>query len=498
MKYLLILIFLIVWSISDVFSLTGENIEEVESSICSNMYEIRGEEKVQVSSTHEYKVYQRFDDIPAFTWVINYTLLRDNLRVEEVTDTKYLRNFKAVWDLKLEAILSSMPVCDGKLVKNIRVYSTSIIYLWEDVPEIETGMKDVFEKNSVLFLNIPEKDILKDELREELSKNIASSDILIIGSSDLLATFTEIAKIQKWKSIDFSTKKIYIRSDYSRQFLSKILASSLSQIWAKKAFLITKEGFYWLITRLSSGIQITDSSLWEELSYEKNRFVFSLWAFLQYLSYSGFSYSLIAFLLVLTTIVLILNIMKQIVWLNVFGIYYPILFAIVLSILWPSSLTFIAIWFLSIILVNLFTRKVHLLINAKRALLISLYIVLFFFLIGIDNFFELQIINYSLFNNNLIIFPIFIAVILADKIFQDDIQFGTRVGFIDLFQYVIITGGIYFLLQNKELQYFLVSYPDSIIAVVILNILVGRYMWLQLLEYFRFSPLLRKSHDQEE
>jgi dihydrofolate reductase len=58
-------------------------------------------------------------------------------------------------------------------------------------------MKDVFEKNSVLFLNIPEKDILKDELREELSKNIASSDILIIGSSDLLATFTEIAKIQK-------------------------------------------------------------------------------------------------------------------------------------------------------------------------------------------------------------------------------------------------------------------------------------------------------------
>ena len=165
MKYLLILIFLIVWSISDVFSLTGENIEEVESSICSNMYEIR-------------------------------------LRVEEVTDTKYLRNFKAVWDLKLEAILSSMPVCDGKLVKNIRVYSTSIIYLWEDVPEIETGMKDVFEKNSVLFLNIPEKDILKDELREELSKNIASSDILIIGSSDLLATFTEIAKIQKSKAIE--------------------------------------------------------------------------------------------------------------------------------------------------------------------------------------------------------------------------------------------------------------------------------------------------------
>jgi hypothetical protein len=65
-------------------------------------------------------------------------------------------------------------------------------------------------------------------------------------------------------------------------------------------------------------------------------------------------------------------------------------------------------------------------------------------------------------------------------------------------QYGIITLIIYQLIEYKTLQYFLISYPDVIILVVFLNILVGRYMWLQLFEYFRFSPLLRKLNEEEE
>jgi hypothetical protein len=107
---------------------------------------------------------------------------------------------------------------------------------------------------------------------------------------------------------------------------------------------------------------------------------------------------------------------------NVFGIYYPILFAITVALLGISAFIFIAIAFISIIVVNLFSRKIHLLLHAKRALLISLYIALFLFILGIDNFFELSIINYVIFDNPLIIFPLFITIILADKIFQEDIN----------------------------------------------------------------------------
>ena len=125
---------------------------------------------------------------------------------------------------------------------------------------------------------------------------------------------------------------------------------------------------------------------------------------------------------------------------------------------------------------NIFSKQVHLLIHAKRALLISLYIALFLFILGIDNYFELSIINYSVFDNPYIIFPLFIAIILADKIFQEEINVFSGIGMIDLVQYGIVTGIIYGCMEFKTLQYFLISFPDVIILVIFLNIIIGRYM----------------------
>jgi hypothetical protein len=280
--------------------------------------------------------------------------------------------------------------------------------------------------------------------------------------------------------------------------LAKILASSLASLWAKKAFVLNQDQLYTLMTRLATDTPDSTMIFGEEISYEKNAPVYSLWGFLQYLSYSWFSYNLISLLLSITFIVLVLNFIKQIIGLNVFGIYYPVLFAVILAAVWFPSIIFIFFWLLSILSVNIFSRKVHLLLHAKRSLLISIYILFFLIFLGLDNFFELHIINYSLFENPLIIFPIFISIILADKIFQDDIDFGAKSWIIDFTQYVIISGIIYFMLQYKPLQYFLISYPDIIILVVVLNVLIWRYMWLQLIEYFRFSPLLRKLNEEEE
>ena len=191
--------------------------------------------------------------------------------------------------------------------------------------------------------------------------------------------------------------------------------------------------------------------------------------------------------------------MKQVIGFSVFGIYYPILFAITIVALgFSGALIFILIGFFSITLVNLFTKRVHLLLHAKRALLISLYILLFLLVLGIDNYFELSLIRYTLFDNTLIIFPFFVTIVLADKVFQDDIDIFSRYGLYDALQYAIITGIVYGLFEYKTLQYFLISYPDVIILVVFLNILVGRYVGLQVFEYFRFSSVLRKIDEEEE
>ena len=84
-------------------------------------------------------------------------------------------------------------------------------------------------------------------------KSIDQSDILVIGTQDVLGIFSDILKFQKTSPVSFAKKKIYIISDYSRSFLSKVIASSLSQLGATTVYLISEDQFYTLATRVSGG-----------------------------------------------------------------------------------------------------------------------------------------------------------------------------------------------------------------------------------------------------
>lgn len=468
------------------------------AGICTSFYQFVWPSQVKVGSSHEYSIstWSGWD----VTGNIVYTLKRDGITIENIKGReKYLRYFTTPWEIIIEASITNTPIlCEGNLIKRVRVYGSTLMYIGDDLSLIKTGMADILEKNDILLQNSLDKAILsQDDESQTVLNLIDQSDILVIGSQDILGFFSNIVKYQKIKPVAFEKKKIYIISKFSKPFLSKVIASSLSQIGATRVFLISENQFYSIITRLSTG-QKEIFSIWEELSYEKWNTVYSLSGFIEFLAYAGFSYQLLSILLSITFIVLVLNFLKQIVGFNVFGIYYPVLFALVaVSLGFSTAFMFICIGFTSIILVNLFSKKIHLLLHAKRALLISIYILFLLLVLWVDNFFEFSLIDYSIFDNPLVIFPLIITIILSDKIFQEDINMFGKSWIVDIFQYGIITFVIYELFEYKTLQYFLISYPDFIILVVLLNILVGRYMWLQVLEYFRFAPLLRKLDEEE-
>lgn len=494
---LLFLIFLVL-SAEITHAESGEIISP-EPIICSELFRLEWPSEVKVDSTHEYQIVSTGSGNMDFSSGVVYTLRRDKKVVEIIRDReKYLRYFTTPWMVSLEAnIWWSFQSCEWNVKKEIRVYASVFTYIWVERTWIDTGIRDIFEKNNILYKNYTGKNSLSQaEKAIDIWNDIDQSNILVVWSTDILWFFSDIVKLQKTKELNFSTKQIYIISEYSRSFLSKVIAFPLSQLWANKVALISEDQLYVLLTRAATTNE-GEYAIWQVLSYEKSKTIYSLSGFLEFLAYSGFSYQLIAFLLSLTLVVLILNFLKQVVWFNVFGIYYPILFAITISSLWLSAFLFIAIGFIAITLVNIFSKRVHLLLHAKRSLLISLYIALFLLILGVDNFFELSIIRYSIFDNILIIFPLFITVILADKIFQEDIKLFSRSGLLDVFQYGIITFIIYELVEYKTLQYFLISYPDIVILIIFLNILVGRYIGLQVFEYFRFSPLLRKLSEEE-
>lgn len=467
---------------------------------CSDIFRLEWPEEIKINSSHEYQLKSIWSGNTDFSGSVTYTLRIDKKIVETVKDReKYLRYFTTAWAATIEASASPDGVsCEWNIKKDIRVYNSIFTYIWTERKWIDVGMSDIFQKNNILYKNYLQKTSLSlEENSTEILSTIDQSDILVVWSNDVLWFFSDLLKLKKTKELNFSKKQIYIVSDYSRSFLSKVIAFPLFQLRTSKVYLISNDQLYVLMTRASMGTE-WEYDIGQVLSYEKSTTVYSLNWFLEFVAYSGFSYQLIAFLLSLTLVVLMLNFLKQVVWFNVFGIYYPILLAITISSLWVSAFLFMAIGFISISIVNFVSKKIHLLLHAKRSLLISFYITLFLLILWIDNYFELSIIQYSIFDNVLIIFPLFITIILADKIFQEDIKFFSKSGILDLLQYSIITYIIYEMVEYKTLQYFLISYPDIVILIILLNILVGRYMWLQIFEYFRFSPLLRKLNEEEE
>ncbi len=497
MKYLLAIVIITIFTQAHA-AITPSNTWSVvgDSQIqCSMIHEVKWEEQVKIWTTYEYQISNLWDNEIQKNTIIN--IKRNNKIVDSFKNKdKISQIFSMPWDIEIEVVFEKNITCIGNISKKIKAYTSIVTYLWDDRIGMENNMNDVLEKNHTLYRSHNDILISWSKESQETWNDISESDTIIVGNQDILWFFSNIVKFQKFKEIDFSKKKIYIISSFSKSFLSKIIASSLSQINAKKVFLISEDQFFGLITRMSIN-ENKDIVIGQELSYEKSKKIYSLSEFLEFLSYAWFSYQLLAFLLSITFIVLLLNIFKQIIGLNVFGIYYPILLGITLASFWLSALVFIGIGLISILLVNLLSAKVHLLIHAKRALLISLYILLFLLILWVANFLEIAQIDYTLFDNELIIFPLFTTIIIADKIFQEDIKIFTKSSAIDLLQYIIITGIIYLILEFKTLQYFLVSYPDVIIFIVFINIFVWRYMWLQVIEYFRFYPLLKKINEEE-
>lgn len=193
-----------------------------------------------------------------FSGSIIYTLKRDEKTVESITGRqKYLRYFTTPGLVTLEAKLTAKEenMCSGIITRDIRVYKKSLVYIGKSRAGIESGMRDIFEQNDILYRGY---ETTADIFVQIDDGNTAwhildQSDIFVVGTDDILGSFSDILKSHKAKPMSFANKKIYILSNYSRSFLSKVLASTLSQIGATRVSLITEDQFYNLITRVSTG-----------------------------------------------------------------------------------------------------------------------------------------------------------------------------------------------------------------------------------------------------
>ncbi|MCX6824899.1 MAG: hypothetical protein NTY80_01625 [candidate division SR1 bacterium] len=402
-------------------------------------------------------------------------------------------------------------VCDGKThcsapTKGVN-YTNTIIYLGAQGEEFDLGFQQNFDKQRTLLQEIfitdnksfSEEDILT-KIKDNMS-DIKASKILIINTSNFDVLLQLLAKVHVSDNLNLKDKTIYLVTNSNKFFLKRMLAKYIKPIEITKIYTLSEDKLLNFLSTLSlNKISNQEDYITPfSLSFQETPKYLPVSYLVDRLIYHGFPIELITMFLVLSLGTLLISILRQIVGFSIFGMYSPLLFAISMSILGvPFSLALLAIGLVSKLLMGLFTRKMYLLHNTKTSLLVLFYFFLILLIFGLNNIFGFTLLDFTLFANGFIIFPMIFIIIISDKVFNEGFKLfstGRRVAFLEFLFTSFIVYGLFY---RTGLKHLLLAFPELLLLIFFLNIAVGRFTGLQLLEYFRFMPLIKKSTESEE
>ncbi|MDH4262057.1 MAG: hypothetical protein OEV78_03325 [Spirochaetia bacterium] len=198
------------------------------------------------------------------------------------------------------------------------------------------------------------------------------------------------------------------------------------------------------------------------------------------------SLDIFVYLLMLPFAALISVILKNIIGLETFGTFLPILIASVLSN--TGVITGILVFFgiISIVyLINTFISRLDLLYHPRMAILLSFVILSLLITFSIGLKFNIYSLVYVVF------FPVAIVAITINRvtILMEESSFK-KLAMVTLNTIIVIIVSFYFI-HSTFLQMIMLSFPELILALIGINIMVGRWAGFRLFEYLRFADLIK-------
>jgi hypothetical protein len=192
-------------------------------------------------------------------------------------------------------------------------------------------------------------------------------------------------------------------------------------------------------------------------------------------------------LLMLPIIVTMIAFFRQVIGIKAFGIYTP---AIVIFAFLATGIKYGLALFVSVIAVGLISRfllkKLRILYLPRVAITIS--IVAFAMLVVL-------VVGGSMKRTGLAavsIFPLVIMITIVEKFVATQIEKGNRTALILALETLLIALVGYYLASWGFLINAIKAYPWIILFSLPINVLLGKWTGLRLVEYFRFREILKK------
>ncbi len=219
------------------------------------------------------------------------------------------------------------------------------------------------------------------------------------------------------------------------------------------------------------------------------------WDFLSilvnYLLAHGVSGQAVILLLILPIIATIFAFLKQIIGITSFGLFAPSIVALsFLALGWQIGLLFL----LFILIMGYLTRSVmkrwRLLYIPKVAIILTVLSFTLLLLVAIGTYAGLAFPRDT-------VFILLIMSALAENFLNLKTEEGWRSAIIGIGETVFGSLLCVFIVQSQWLQSLVLAYPEIVLLTIIINIGLGRWTGLRLVEYFRFREVFKNLQEEE-
>lgn len=209
-----------------------------------------------------------------------------------------------------------------------------------------------------------------------------------------------------------------------------------------------------------------------------------------YMLTHGVSSQTLLLLLMLPFIATILAFFKQIIGITTLGLYTPSIIALsFLALGWWIGLLFLLFILATGYLTRSVMRRWRMLYIPKVAIILTVVSITLLLLLGIGTLFSITFSRDT-------VFILLIMSSLAENFLNMKTEQGFRSAFIGIGETVFAALLCVFIVQWPLLQSFVLAYPEVVLVTIVINVMLGRWTGLRLLEYFRFREVFR--HLQEE
>ncbi len=414
---------------------------------------------------------------------ISWEVIRNKEVVASNEWRAFSYSFNVPWEVNLKASFN-YKWCELTVNKTVHIYEKIISSLMEK--KDTTFISTLWDDSQDIYYNNYELDGLfkNDSL-------IDMSDYVIINQDYVIPFLLRLWDLKQ----QYSWKKFVFLVSSSKWFFSRLIIPYIKGLDKEYIYVYDKENFFEVFNSIYNDKNLniknllSSSNVWDKiylpLSYFVNKLVESqlnieiLWTVLLTLFWT-----------------LVVAFFRQIIWFSVFWVYTPLIFAVLLITLWYKLALFL-FWLsvLSGIITYFFTKKIYILYSAKISLHYIIYVILSIIVVWI-------LITYMDFNlssvNSSVILSFFIMPLLTKNIIKEDTRIFSKTFLFFILEFIVVTTLLLALFKIDFLKYILVAYPDMLWIFIVLVVLIGRFTWLQLLEYLRFHPLIKKSNYEEE